>query len=120
MRPVWFAVGIVALGAGLVGVVLPVLPTAPFLIVAAFAFARSSERWNRWLRQHSVFGPPIRNWEEHGAIGRTAKILAALSMAGSVVLSFLLGVAPVLLAVHAVVLAAAALFVLTRPSPPLG
>lgn len=117
-RKLWLAAGLLALGIGLVGVVLPVMPTAPFVIVAAYAFSRSSERWNRWLRQHRIFGPPIENWEEHGAIGRTAKFVGVLSMAGSVVLSFLLGMAPILLAIQGTILAAVSVFVLTRPAPP--
>ncbi|MDG2479242.1 MAG: YbaN family protein, partial [Alphaproteobacteria bacterium] len=65
----------------ILGVALPLLPTTPFLLVAAFAFARSSDRWHRWLREHRVFGPLIADWQEHGAIDRRTKLLSVLAMA---------------------------------------
>ena len=68
MKPFWFALGFLALGLGALGVVLPLLPTTPFVLLAAFAFARSSERWHAWLLNHRIFGPIITDWREHGAI----------------------------------------------------
>ena len=91
MRGVWLAGGGFFLGLGLLGVVLPVLPTTPFLLLAAGCFARSSPRLHRWLLDHPVFGPPIRNWEDNGAISRKAKRLAVGSMAGVLIVSVVLG-----------------------------
>ena len=117
-RPLWFALGIASVGAGIAGVVLPLVPTTPFMLVAAFAFARSSRRLHRWLTEHPRFGPPIRRWREHGAIGRREKrlavVLMGLAFAGSVVA----GMSATVLAVQAVTLAGAGLFVLTRPDGP--
>lgn len=119
MRVLWATIGFVALGLGLVGAALPILPTVPFLLVAAFAFSRSSPRFYSWLMRHRVFGPQIRNWRDHRAISARAKVLAVLSMAGSLVLGF------VLLPIHiwwaqVVIMVAAAAFVLSRPTPPPG
>ncbi|MEM1380695.1 MAG: YbaN family protein [Pseudomonadota bacterium] len=118
MRLIWFVVGVVALGLGMLGVILPLLPTTPFILLAAFAFARSSQRWHDWLVAHPVFGPMIANWRDYGAISRRAKIIGTLSMAGVFVLSFVLNAPATVLVVQAVVLIASAAFVLTRPAPP--
>ena len=117
-RAVWFAVGVVALLLAALGAVLPLLPTTPFLLVAAFAFARSSDRWHAWLLSHRVFGPLIADWRDHRAIDRRAKILGVASMAAVIGISVALDASSLVLTVQAVVLSASAAFVLSRPSPP--
>ena len=79
----------VALALGLVGIVLPGLPTTPFVLLAAWAAARGSTRLHRWMRAHRAFGPMIRNWEAHGAVSRRAKWTATLMMTASAVIFFL-------------------------------
>lgn len=118
VRPVWLALGLLSLAAGLAGIVLPLLPTTPFLLLAAFCFARSSPRLERWLVEHPRFGPVIKAWREHRAIPRRAKLWAVAAMAAALPLSLALGVGSTVLAIQAVVLAGAATFVLTRPEPP--
>jgi uncharacterized protein len=118
MRFLWLAVGLTFLATGLIGAVLPVLPTTPFLLLAAGAFAKSSPRLHGWLLSHPVFGPPIRNWEVNGAISRRAKRLAVVSMAAVFSVSLLIGVSwPVLLA-QGVLIAVGCAFVLSRPDGP--
>ena len=115
MRTLWLAAGFLALGLGLLGVVLPVLPTTPFLLVAAACFAKSSPRLHGWLLAHPAFGPPIRNWEDNGAISRPAKRLAVGSMAVVFGVSVWAGLGwPVLLAQGALI-AVGCWFVLSRP-----
>jgi hypothetical protein len=111
-------VGLLATGAGVAGVVLPLVPTTPFLLIAAFAFARSSPRLHHWLVTHPRLGPPINDWRAHGAISRRAKATAAAVMLATLALSLWMGVAAGIVVVQAAVLAAAATFVLTRPEPP--
>ena len=118
LRAVWLAVGLGAVLLAALGVVLPLLPTTPFLLVAVYAFARSSDRWHAWLRTHRVFGPIVSDWRRYRAIDRRAKIVGVASMAGVFGVSLAVGAGPVMLAVQAVVLTAAAAFVLSRPSPP--
>ena len=120
MRALWLAMGGLFLGLGVLGVVLPVLPTTPFLLLAAGCFAKSSPRLHRWLLAHPVFGPPIRNWEENGAISRSAKRLAVGSMVAVVAISVLLGLSWKVLLAQVVLIAIGSAFILTRPDGPSG
>lgn len=86
-RPFWLAGGLLAVGVGTVGIVLPLLPTVPFYLLAAFCFARSNPVWEQKLLDHPHWGPPIRNWREKRAIPRRAKLAALTGMAASSALS---------------------------------
>ncbi len=85
----WRLLALLALGAGLVGLFLPVMPTVPFVLLAAWAAGRGWPRLEAWLLAHPVFGHPIRDWRAHGAVARRAKVLAVSMMAmGAAVLWF--------------------------------
>ena len=105
MRILWLTLGYVALLLGLAGVVLPLVPTTPFLILSAFAFSRGSPRLERWLVEHPRFGPPIRDWREEKALSRRAKWLASIVMAVTLAGGIL------------AIFCAVALFLWTRPEP---
>ena len=68
---------------GLAGIVLPVLPTTPFLLLALWAFGRSSVRFHDWLYNHRYFGPRLRDWHEHRVIPLRAKLTAWTVMTAS-------------------------------------
>jgi uncharacterized membrane protein YbaN (DUF454 family) len=87
----WLVVGFVALALGALGIAIPLLPTTPFVLVAAFAFAQSSEKLHQWLVNHNVFGTLIDNWQRHGAISRRAKIASVVSMAAVLAISVVMG-----------------------------
>ena len=114
-RHLSLGLGWLAVGLGLIGVVLPVLPTVPFMILAAFLFTKGSPRARAWLVDHAHFGPHIRRWEETGGISRRGKLLAVGSMAAVFALSLALGLSGWVLAVQAGCMGPAALFVWTRP-----
>lgn len=118
MRTLWLVLGLFFVGLGIIGAVLPVLPTTPFMLLAAYCFAKSSPRLHAWLLSHPVFGPAIVDWQAHGAISRRAKILAASMMLAAFLLSVVLRLPLWVLGVQAVCLGGAAAFVLSRPSPP--
>jgi uncharacterized membrane protein YbaN (DUF454 family) len=117
-RITWLVIGILSLGLGALGILLPLLPTTPLVLLAAFSFARSSDRLHRWLLEHDVFGALIENWRLYGAISRRAKMLSVVSMAAVLLLSLVMAAPTYVIVVQAVVLGAAALFILTRPLPP--
>ena len=116
-RTFWFIVGCLALVCGIAGAVLPLLPTTPFLLVATFAFARSSPRLHAWLIEHPRFGPPINNWHTQRAISRKAKLTAVAVMVATFAISLALGAAPTILIIQAIVLTCAGAFILSRPVP---
>lgn len=68
---------------GFIGAFVPLLPTTVFLLIAAWAFARSSPRWHQWLRNHPRFGSAVRAWEEHRAMSGRAKRIALIALAVS-------------------------------------
>lgn len=75
-RVLWLAAGGLALATGLVGIVLPLLPTTPFVLLAAFCFARGHPPLEAWLLAHPRFGPMVRNWRARRVIPLRAKQLA--------------------------------------------
>lgn len=115
-RTIWWIVGWVSLITGLIGVVLPVLPTTPLMILAAFAFSKGSPKMRKWLLDHRFFGDAIREWEAHGAIPPRYKAMACGLMAVTFGVSVYMGLRPVLLIIQASCMIPAALFVLSRPS----
>lgn len=118
MRLIWATIGVFALLLGGLGLVLPLLPTTPFVLLAAFAPARSSDRWHGWLLDHRVFGPMIADWRAHRAISGRSRALSVLAMGGAFAGSVAIGASGTVLVIQAVVLTTAAAFVLSRPSPP--
>ncbi len=82
-RGLYLALALVSLTLGVAGAFLPVLPTTPFVLLAAWAAARSSPRLLNWLENHTVFAPMIRDWRRGGVVSRRAKWMATLMMAAS-------------------------------------
>lgn len=89
-RYLYLALGFASVALGGLGIVLPLLPTVPFMLLAAFFFARSSPRLEAWIVGHPRFGPHIRAWRERGAISPAGKRAALFAFAFSAVLGFVL------------------------------
>jgi uncharacterized membrane protein YbaN (DUF454 family) len=111
-------IGFTSLILGALGIFVPLLPTTPFLLVAAFAFANSSERLHQWLLNHNIFGPFIDNWRQHRAISRRTKVVSVLSMVAIVLISVLMSAPTHVIVIQVLVLSTSATFILSRPLPP--
>ncbi|MCM2561969.1 YbaN family protein [Lutimaribacter sp. EGI FJ00015] len=116
MRFVWASLGLLSVACGLIGIFLPLVPTVPFLLLAAILFARSSERLHGWLLEHPTLGPPITDWQERGAISLRGKRAATLSIIAVFGLSVWMNLGWQLLLIQGLVLTAVLTFIWSRPS----
>lgn len=117
MRHVYLVLGLLFVALGLVGAFLPVLPTTPFLILAAGCFARSSPRLEDWLLSHPHFGSSLRAWRERGAIPLRAKLLALVGMSIGFLLFWMASApGPILMASVGALMLVGLVYVFTRPS----
>lgn len=89
-RALWLVLGLASVALGVIGAFLPILPTVPFLILAAFAFSRSNPAWEEKLLNHPRYGATLRAWRDKGIISRTGKKAATGAFAVSVILGLLL------------------------------
>jgi uncharacterized membrane protein YbaN (DUF454 family) len=115
------ACGVLALGLGVLGIFLPLLPTTPFVLLAAFFFSRGSERLHRWLVEHPRFGRHVREWEAEQVIPPVGKYASTLMMVPSV--GWVIAtrdIPPVLEGGMALTVIAVLWFIWTRPSRPSG
>jgi uncharacterized membrane protein YbaN (DUF454 family) len=108
--------GVIFLVVGIVALAIPVLPTTPFLILAAYCFSKGSDYLHDWILNHKWFGPPIQNWRRNGAIKVQYKIVATLAMAGTgVMIYFETHIPPAGKITYAVFVAALLGFIWSRP-----
>lgn len=117
MRKFHLGLGYASLALGVAGIVLPVLPTTPFVILAAWCFARSNPALAAWLYEHPRFGALLIAWRDQGAIPLRAKTFALLAMAASYALTVWLRPGPYLPYILAAVMGGVAIYIVTRPSP---
>jgi len=117
MRWVWWLLAWTALALGVVGIVVPGLPTVPFVLLSAFAAARGSDRLHAWLLAHPRFGPMIRDWQAQGAVSRKAKWMATAMMAVAAVVMFLTAPAWWMAATGTAIMAVTATWLWLRPEP---
>jgi uncharacterized membrane protein YbaN (DUF454 family) len=116
-RSAYLGLGLLSLATGILGLVLPLLPTTVFVLIAAWAFARSSDALHARLLAHPRFGPAILAWQRDGAIPPQAKRLALAGLGISLVVSTIaLAARPQWLVLVTAVLAGVAVFILSRPS----
>lgn len=86
--------GTIALGVGLLGIFLPLLPTTPFVLLAAACYARGSERFHQWLLANRTFGPMVYEWEQHRSLPYRTKVTAIVLMSTTMAISIAFFVRP--------------------------
>lgn len=114
-RAFYFLLGLISVALGAVGAFLPLLPTVPLMIFAAFCFARSSPILERRITEHPVMKPHISAWRERGAISGRGKAAAVVAFIASAIAGVLLLPAPLML-VPALVGWIGGLWVVSRPT----
>jgi uncharacterized membrane protein YbaN (DUF454 family) len=115
MKLAYRVAGFLSLGLGVIGTILPLLPTVPFVLLAAFCFARSNPAWEARILGDPRFGPHIRAWRERGSISRRGKLAAVAAFATSAALGLILLAWPGNL-IPVVVALVGSLWILTRPT----
>lgn len=103
---------------GVMGLFLPILPTTPFILIASFCYARSSEKFQTLLHENKYFGPPLRDWEQNKSISIRAKTAAVVTIVVGISVS--LCVIPILAVKVGLVIVGILVttFIVTRRSPP--
>jgi hypothetical protein len=99
MRMVFNVAGTLALALGVIGIFLPLLPTTPFVLLAAACFARGSERFHQWLLANRTFGPMVYEWERHRSLPYRTKVTAIVLMSVTMAVSVHFFIRPVWLKV---------------------
>jgi len=94
VRALFLVAGVVSLSLGIAGAFLPVLPTTPLVLLAAACFARSYRPFHEWLIGHRLFGPIVKEWQEHRSIPRRTKAVAIATMAMTLGASIVFAVEP--------------------------
>jgi hypothetical protein len=115
---IYLALGWLAVGLGVIGVFLPLLPTTPFMLLAAWLFAKGSPRLHDWICNHPRFGNSIRQWNEHGVINRRAKVMAMAAFLVVITASLVLIENRWVVMIQLLVAIPVSCFILSRPSEP--
>lgn len=116
-RAVYVAVAVMALVVGLIGIVVPLLPTTPFLLLSAWAAAKGSPRFHAWLIRHPWINEPLIAWRDEGAIPTRAKRIALTMLSISWLALALGGIPHLLLLGLSGLFFALGLFIARRPAP---
>ena len=115
-RIILISLGWLCVGLGFVGVFVPGIPTTIFLIIALWAFTKSSEKLRHWLLNHKRFGPILNNWQEHKVVPRRAKILMVVLMSLAVILFYYSLQSLILTIGLIIILVSVAIYVISLPS----
>ena len=115
-KTILISLGWLCVGLGFVGVFVPGIPTTIFLIIALWAFTKSSEKLRHWLLNHKRFGPILNNWQKHKVVPRRAKILMVVLMSLAVILFYYSSQSLILTIGLIIILVSVAIYVISLPS----
>ena len=118
MKYLFFIVGLISVGLGLVGTIIPGIPTTPLLLLSAWCFSKSSKRLELWILNNDLTGTIIKNWRDYKGLSRKSKIFSILVIIPSFYLSchFISNtLIDIILIITCITLC---LYLITRPEPP--
>lgn len=115
-RKIKLVLGLFFTGLGIIGAILPVMPSTCFFIMAAYYFGQSSEKLENWLLQHPRIGPTIVNWRCYRAIPMLGKVMAVLGMSVSGIIVLFSEVSIYFKFFASLILLGSAAYVLSRPT----
>ncbi len=119
VKIVYVLAGILSLTLGFIGIFLPILPTTPFILLAAFCFSRGSRQLHHWLVSQPHLGKMIRDWEHNGVIRLRVKLMAAAILVALFSYTVVYVNVPMLIKVLVTLIGVSVLlFIWTRPSTP--
>lgn len=113
----WTLLAYACIALALLGLVVPGLPTTPFVLVAAWAASRGSARLHAWLHEHPQLGPALNDWEQQGAVTTRAKIIALTFLAVSWGIMYVREISTTALVGVGLLIVTVGTFVATRPAP---
>ncbi|NQZ00701.1 MAG: YbaN family protein [Bdellovibrionales bacterium] len=116
-NPLYIGLGFICVALGVIGIFLPIMPTVPFLLLAAWCFERGSDKLHNWIISHQTFGPPILAWQQHGVIKKRSKVIAVFFITCS--FSYVLLYRPIMIPVKILLFIigiSVITFITTRPS----
>ena len=109
--------GYLSLAIAIGGAPIPMMPTVPFLVLAAFLFSKSSPEWHQWIRNHPRFGETVRDWEEKGVVRWPVKILTGFCLLSMMTIPFFLEGSPLVIKISWIsIIAPITFYLFTRPS----
>ena len=113
---IYLSLGWVCVGLAFIGIFIPGIPTTPFLIVALWAFAKSSKKFHKWLLNHKRFGPILQNWESHKVVPKNAKITMVVLQILAVIILYWSTKSMLYAGMLAILLIFVAIYVISLPS----
>ncbi|ADY13615.1 YbaN family protein [Sphaerochaeta globosa] len=118
LRVMLAILGLLCVGLGFLGILLPILPTTPFILLAALLFSFSNQKLARWLERNRTFGPYLKHWKEGTGIPKTVKIKVLLLLWASLSFTFFLLQKPMLIAMLATIGSIVSIYIISiKPRP---
>lgn len=115
----FIGLGFLFIGLGFIGIIIPGIPTTPFLLLSAWFFSKSSSFLENWLINHKIFGPLIRDWNKYKSISRKSKIIAVIIIIPTFAFSIYSSLNTIIDILLGITCISLCTYLISRPEPPL-
>jgi uncharacterized membrane protein YbaN (DUF454 family) len=116
IKLLYLSLGITCTALGFICAFLPILPTTPFLLIALWAFSRSSPRLRNWLYHHPHYGKTLQDWFEYGVISNKVKVVAITAITLSIPTAYFITKSTLVLFIHIPIVVITVSYLYSRPS----